>query len=96
MCIKPTPGTNVLSAVLWLSLALSALGTLGVDTKPLLSLVGISGITLGLSVKDILSDTYAGIFVLVIRPFKRGSHIEVAGFKGKVLSTNIRYVRLLR
>ena len=86
--------TKVASWIFWTFTLLSILGTAGVDTKPLLSLLGISGITLGFSLKDILANINAGLFVLFTRPFSRGSVINVNGFKGEVISMDMRYVRL--
>ena len=85
---------KVASWFFWTYTVLSILGTVGVDTKPLLSLLGISGITLGFSMKDILSDINAGLYVLFTRPFSRGSIISVNGFKGEVTSIDVRHVRL--
>lgn len=43
----------------WFAVLLSVIGTLGVDTKPLLSLLGITGITLGVALKDQISGGHA-------------------------------------
>lgn len=69
-------------------------GTVGIDTKPLISLVSILSLTIGFAAKDILTNTFAGIFILFTRPFKRGWVISVCGYRGRVLSTDIRYLRL--
>lgn len=87
--------TNIVSAVAWSYLLLSAIGTLGVDTKPLLSLFSIGGLTIGFSIKDLLSDSFAGLFVLFVRPFQRGDLVTVGGQKGRVVSVDIRYVKLM-
>jgi small-conductance mechanosensitive channel len=73
---------------------LSILGTFGFDTAPLLSLLSVSGLTIGFAAKDILTSTFKGFFILITKPFSRGSIISVGGFKGKVLSIDIRYVKL--
>ena len=86
---------KVCSFVVWTFMILSFLGTIGVDTKPLLSLLSISGLTIGFAAKDILTNTFAGIFILFTRPFKRGWVISVCGYRGQVLSTDIRYLRML-
>ena len=87
--------TTIVSSIAWTYVVLSALGTAGFDTKPILSLLGIGGLTLGFSLKDVLTDCYAGMFVQFTRPFQRGDTVEINGFKGKVISTNIRHVKLL-
>ena len=82
-------------AVLWIVCLLSSLGRLGIDTKPILSVFSILGLTFGLAAKDILKDTFAGLFVVFMKPFKRGWVIQVLTHRGKVLSIDGRYVRLL-
>mmetsp|Transcript_2368 Transcript_2368/g.3725 ORF Transcript_2368/g.3725 Transcript_2368/m.3725 type:complete len:270 (+) Transcript_2368:28-837(+) len=84
-----------LSTIVWMYLALSILGTFGIDTKPFVSILGLAGLTFGFSLKDLLSDLYAGVFVLLMHPFERGSVIDVNGLKGRVLSMDIRYAKLL-
>lgn len=86
--------TRGLSGVLWFAILLGALGTAGFDTKPILSIFGVAGITLGLSLQNLFSDLYAGLFVLFTRPFKRGSVISVCGHTGRVVSMDMRYVHL--
>ena len=86
--------TDMCSLVAWVYILLSVVGTVGFDTKPMLSLLGIGGITLGFSLKDILSDMYYGVYVLFTKPFKRGSIISVAEYEGRVVSMDVRYVKL--
>jgi small-conductance mechanosensitive channel len=86
--------SKILSTIAWSYIALSALGTFGVDTKPLLSLLGVGGLTFGFSIKDLLADCFAGLFVLFVRPFQRGDLVTVGGLKGRVVSLDMRYVKL--
>lgn len=71
--------TKLSSAIIFVYIALSILGTLGIDTKPVLSLFSVVGITVGLALKDILTNTFAGLFVIFAPPFKRGWTISVEG-----------------
>lgn len=80
--------------VVWSFMLLSALGSFGFDTKPLVSLLGISGLTVGFAAKDILKDAFAGLFIVFTKPFKRGWVISINGQRGKVISIDTRYVRL--
>lgn len=86
--------SRILSTIVWAYMVLSAVGTLGFDTKPLLSLLGIGGLTVGFSVKDMLADSFAGLFVLFTRPFQRGDVVTINGSKGRVVSMDMRYVKL--
>jgi small-conductance mechanosensitive channel len=84
-----------LSYGFWVFLTLIGLGTFGVDIKPLLSLVSVAGITIGLAAKDMLSHSFAGFYILFMKPFARGDVITVSGYTGKVTSINMRYVTLI-
>lgn len=84
-----------LSIGFWVFLSLVTLGTVGIDTKPLISLLSVAGITVGFAAKDILTNSFAGLYILLSRPFQRGDFISVDGYKGKVISIDLRYVKLL-
>jgi len=86
--------SKICATIFWAYLALSALGTIGFDTKPLLSLLSISGLTFGFAAKDILTNLFAGIFIIFTRPFKRGQIISVNNIRGKVMSIDVRYCKL--
>eukprot|EP01038_Epipyxis_sp_PR26KG_P014165 gene14165-19006_t len=86
--------SRISSTIFWCFLFLSVIGTIGFDIKPFLSLLSISGLTLGFAAKDILTNIFAGIFIVFTKPFKRGDIITVNGFKGTVLSLDMRYVKL--
>lgn len=79
----------------WTFIVLILLGTIGIDTKPLLSLISVLGITIGFAAKDLIKNGFAGLFILFTRPFQRGDLILVGSFKGRVLSVDLRYVKLL-
>lgn len=85
---------KVASFCVWASLLLSGLGTLGFDTKPILSVLGISGITFALAVKDLLTDSFVGLFVLFSRPFHRDQIVTITandvGYRGKVISMDMK------
>lgn len=83
-----------LSYFFWGFLILSILGTFGFDTKPLLSLVSVAGITLGFGLKDLLASSFSGLLLLFTRPFERDSIITVNGYTGRVIGMDVRFVRL--
>jgi len=87
-------GAKVLATVFWVYLVLSTLGTAGFDTKPLLTLLSVAQLTIGFAAKDFLTDIFAGMMILFLKPFSRGNIVTVAGYKGKVLSINLRYLKL--
>lgn len=87
--------TKIISYSLWIYILLSFFGTIGIDTKPLISLISIIIFTLGLAGKDLLTNSLTGFFILFSKPFKRGDIISINNYKGKVISIDIRFVRLI-
>ena len=61
----------------------------GVNTASLIALVGAAGLAIGLALKDTLSNIAAGIMLLILRPFRTGEFIEVAGTMGTVREINL-------
>ena len=55
---------------------------------------GLTGFALGFALKDIISNTLAGVLILFYKPFHRGDRIEVSGSEGVVESVDMRYTRL--
>ena len=84
-------GKSTLATVIYTYIAVSIAGTFGVDTKAILSLLSISGLTFGLAIQNVLSQIFAGLFLVVFCPFKRGWVITVDNYTGKVLSVDTRY-----
>jgi len=52
------------------------------------------GIVIGLSLQDILKNFFAGIWILVERPFRIGDEIEIAGYTGEVQEISFRTTQL--
>ena len=80
--------SNFLRSLIFMTLivvvALTALGTLGVETTNFLAIFGAAGLAIGLAVKDSLSNFSAGVMLVFFRPFKSGDFVETAGVSGTV------------
>jgi len=60
----------------------------------ILTSFSVVGIVIGLSLQDILRNFFAGIWVLVERPFRIGDTIEVSGYTGLVEEISFRTTNL--
>lgn len=85
---------KVCSCAFWTYVTMCILGTVGIDTKPFLTFLNVALITLGFAAKDLITHSFAGIFILFNRPFSRGDFVRIGGFRGHVTSIDIRYVKL--
>lgn len=60
----------------------------------ILTSFSVLGIVVGLSLQDILKNFFAGLWVLVERPFRIGDTIEVGAHTGEVREISFRTTRL--
>jgi small conductance mechanosensitive channel len=71
-----------------LVMILGILGVLAIYTKDafgwILTSFSVIGLVIGLSLQDILKNFFAGVWVLVERPFRIGDTIEIGGDSGVV------------
>ena len=54
----------------------------GVNITPLLAGAGVASVIIGLAIKELLSDMFAGISIMTDRPFSEGDRIEVRKISG--------------
>jgi small conductance mechanosensitive channel len=79
-------------------IAIGALLILAIYTQGaftwILTSFSVVGIVIGLSAQDILKNFFAGVWVLIERPFRIGDNIEVTGYTGTVLEISFRTTQL--
>jgi len=65
------------------------------SSEVLTLLGGTLAVTLGLSLKDQASSVFAGIMILIEKPFQVGDRVSFGGFYGEVRGIGLRSVRLV-
>lgn len=60
----------------------------------ILTSFSVLGLVVGLSLQDILKNFFAGVYILVERPFRIGDTVQVAGEEGAVEEISFRTTRL--
>jgi small-conductance mechanosensitive channel len=74
--------------------ALVVLGTLGVSTATLVTVVGAVGLAFSLAMQDILKNFFSGVYLLLERPFRVGDTIKVKDQEGVVENIGVRTTTL--
>ncbi len=72
------------SFILKAFLILAILGIFGIETTSFSALLAATGVAIGMAWSGLLSNFAAGIFLIVLRPFKVGDVITAAGINGVV------------
>ena len=85
---------NATHVLLFAIIVVSALELTGFPTTSLLTALGAAGLAIGLALKDSLSHIAAGVVLIVLRPFRVGDTVNIAGQDGVVEGIHIFQTRL--
>jgi small-conductance mechanosensitive channel len=80
--------------LIWGFAALLALDTLGIQVKPLLAGLGITGIALALAVQTVLGDLLASMSIAFDKPFVPGDFLTIDDCQGTVEHIGVKSTRL--
>lgn len=80
---------NIAFAGLMIVVVIAALQKLGIPTTSLLAALGAAGLAIGLALKDSLSNIASGVMLIMLRPFKAGDSVRVAGQEGVIEQVRI-------
>ncbi|MUM76272.1 mechanosensitive ion channel [Pseudodesulfovibrio sp. F-1] len=80
---------NVIYYALLAAVTVMALGQAGLNVTSFLAVLGAAGLAVGLALKDSLSNFAAGVMLIMLKFFKRGDWVTVAGESGTVKSVSI-------
>ncbi len=85
---------NIAYAVMLVLVIMTALAAIGVPTTSMFAILGAAGLAVGLALKDSLSNIASGVMLIVLRPFRAGDHVVIAGQEGTVLEIRVFQTRL--
>ncbi len=75
---------NTISVILNITLVIAILGYFGVQTTSFAALLAGAGLAIGSACGGLLANFAAGIFLVLLRPFKVGDFISAGGITGTV------------
>lgn len=65
-----------------------------VDTKGIITSLGVVGVVVGLAIQDTLKDFFSGIFILSEDQYRVGDLIKIGEFKGEVVYLGLKTTRV--
>ncbi len=80
---------SVASVLLNILLVITVLGVFGVQTFTFAGILAATGVAIGMAWSGLLANLAAGVFMIVLRPFKAGDVVTVAGVTGIVHSIGL-------
>jgi small conductance mechanosensitive channel len=84
-----TFGSSVVRVAVLVIGLIAVLTRLGVATTSIIAMVGAASLAIGLALQGALSNVAAGVMLLILRPYKVGDYVEIAGKQGVVSSLKL-------
>ena len=81
---------RLLSVAAFIGAFLAILGSFGASWTGLLAVLSAFTVAIGLSLQDVMKNFFAGIILLVERPFQIGDRVKVRDVEGEIQGIDIR------
>ena len=85
---------SVVNTTLLILLGVCVIGTLGFDISTIVTALGAAAVTVGLALKDSLSNVASGTLIILNKKFRTGDFIETEGIIGEVIKIEMMYTTL--
>lgn len=73
---------------------IAVLQQIGVQTTSILAVLGAASLAIGLALQGGLSNVAAGVMILLLRPYRVGDRVQIAGAVGRVRGLDLFITRL--
>jgi small conductance mechanosensitive channel len=74
--------------------SIAVLQQIGVQTTSILAVLGAASLAIGLALQGGLSNVAAGVMILLLRPYRIGDRVQIAGVVGRVHALDLFVTRL--
>jgi small conductance mechanosensitive channel len=85
---------NILKYAIAIIVILATLSVFNINTKALLTGLGIFGLVFGLAFQDIIKDFLSGIFIIFENQYDVGDVISINNYRGEVIFLGLRTTRI--
>ncbi len=75
---------NTVAALLNIVLVVALLGFFGIETTSFAALLAAAGVAIGMAWSGLLGNFAAGVFIIILQPFKVGDFVTAGGITGTV------------
>src|ERR1700752_4086038 len=80
---------NTVAAILNIVLVIAILGFFGVETTSFAALIAAAGVAIGMAWSGLLSNFAAGVFLIILQPFRVGDFVVAGGIMGTVVEVGL-------
>lgn len=80
---------SLIGTVFKVMLVISVIGMVGIQATSFVAVLGAAGLAIGLALQGTLQNFAGGVIILMLKPFKVGDYVTVAGESGTVHAIQI-------
>ncbi|MEO8125587.1 MAG: mechanosensitive ion channel family protein [Bryobacteraceae bacterium] len=80
---------STVTVLLNIALIVALLGFFGVETTTFAALLAAGGVAIGVAWSGLLANFAAGVFIVILRPFKLGDFVTAGGVTGTIASIGL-------
>ncbi len=96
--LYPRQVTLIVSRLIYYTLlfivVVTFLGVLGVDVSGLVIAGGFAGLVVGVALQPVLSNVFAGLYIIAEKAVQPGDAVEIGGVSGEVIALSIMFTRI--
>lgn len=85
---------NIVQYLVWFIIFIQVLSIVGIKTDAFITIIGATGLTIGIIIRDIFVDMMNGFLILTEDQFRVGDYVSVNGYAGYVQEIGIRTTKI--
>lgn len=85
---------NIVKYLIMILTVLAILSVYGVDTKGIVTSIGVAGVVIGLALQDMVADFLAGVLILFDNHYSIGDVVTLDGFTGTVINFGLMTTKI--
>ncbi|MGL5917146.1 MAG: mechanosensitive ion channel family protein [Culicoidibacterales bacterium] len=86
---------NIIQYLVWFIIFIQILSVVGIQTNSLITILGATGLTIGIIIRDIFIDVMNGFLILTEDQFRVGDYVTINNYAGHVQEIGIRTTKIL-
>lgn len=86
--------TKVISVIVWICAAIGVLTVFGINMKPVIAGLGVTGVVLGFALQESIASLFSGMMLAINNPFRIGDYVEIGSTGGTIHSMDVMSITL--
>lgn len=86
---------SIIKILLRIIVILAVLSKVGINISSMIAALGATFVTVGIALKDSLSNIASGTIIIINKPFKVGDSLEIGTHSGRVVSIELMFTTLV-